>query len=1073
MPIASYAAGLGKLTVISGLGEPLSAEVELLSTTKDELASLSAQIASSAVFAEQGVERAAVLSAVRVEVSKRPDGTPVLRLSSSQPISDPFLDMLIQVEWSSGRLLREYTALLDPPGYGDRSATTSAAALPGAGAAQAAPVPGASTEKISRKGKTHKGAAAQAPVDTVSTEKPEGHMVQKGDTLRAIASQSQVEGVSLEQMLVGLYRANKEAFAGGNMNRLKVGQIIHVPAPDELQAVTQGEAVKEIRVQTANWNAYRNKLAGMVAESAPAREEPSSQTASGKITAPAEDKSAVPAQGPRDVVRLSKSESGAVAKGGAADVASRLTALQEEATAREKAIKEADARVSVLDKQLQDMQKLLEIKNKSLAEAQKGAKEPAAATQEAPKPAPGVTPPQEVPVAQIAKPVPEPAKPAAEQAPEAPKAEAKPQEKTPKKIVRPQPLPPKSEPGIFDTLLDNPLLLAAGGGGLLALIGGMWFYLRNKRRKGLDSFEQGILTTGGLKPNTVFGNTAGGTVDTGNTSFLTDFGQGATAGMIDTNDVDPIAEAEVYMAYGRDVQAEEILKDALAKEPKRHELHLKLLEIFANRKDTAAFETLAGELYAALGATDATWARVAEMGRKLEPDNPLYGESASHPKAEVSAVDFDATMIQQAPPPVPDSLDLSLGAEDATLDFSLDEAVADTTAGALEPATENNALDFDIGGLELTSKTPQAAAVDESLPDLDVSVADLELPASQESGLEPAGLPGASVEQETAGLDFQLDLPEPAAEENAQLDVADLGVEALPDLPETETPVMEESSGGISLDLPELDVPASGEASLAEQEQAVDLALPELELPALQTAETGQPETMPQESAAQQASESSFDLSALDMPEPMSDSTESAAEAESSLPDLDVSVAETGAAEEVSLDLPAKEPAQVASLDMDLTADLQEPPAAAEEAVDIDQSMMSEMPVESAVTEIELEEAPAEAASGLDFNFDVDLGEPEQPANTAEAAATELPDLDLSGINLDVADADTMEMAGATEEITLSASESPDVDTKLDLVTAYIDMGDQEGARELLQEVLKEGGPTQREKAQKLLEGLD
>lgn len=1048
MPMASYAAGLGKLTVISGLGEPLSAEVELLSTTKDELASLSAQIAPGEVFAEQGVERAAVLSAVKVEVGKRPDGTPVLRLSSSQPISDPFLDMLIQVEWSSGRLLREYTALLDPPGYGDRSATTSAAALPSAGAAQAAPVPGASTEKIVRKGKTHKGEATQATPGAVSVAQPEDHVIEKGDTLRAIASQSQIEGISLEQMLVGLYRANKGAFAGGNMNRLKVGQIIHVPAPEELQTVTQTEAVKEIRVQTANWNAYRNKLAGMVAESAPAREEPSSQTASGKVTAPAEDKSAVPAQGPRDVIKLSKSESGAVAKGGAADVASRLTALQEEATAREKAIKEADARVSALDKQLQDMQKLLEIKNKFLAEAQKGAKAPAAATQEAPKPAPGVTPPREVPVAQIAKPMPESAKPAAEQAPEAPKAEAGSQEKKPKKIVRPQPLPPKLEPDIFDTMLDSPLLLAAGGGGLLALIGGMWFYLRNKRKKGLDSFEQGILTTGGLKPNTVFGNTAGGTVDTGNTSFLTDFGQGATAGMIDTNDVDPIAEAEVYMAYGRDVQAEEILKDALAKEPKRHELHLKLLEIFANRKDTAAFETLAGELYAALGATDATWARVAEMGRKLEPDNPLYGESASHPKAEASAVDFDATMIQQAPHPAPDSLDLSLGAEDATLDFSLDEAVADTTASALEPAAENNALDFDIGSLELTSETPQVAAVEESLPDLDVSVADLELPASQETGLEPAGLSGSSVEQETAGLDFQLDLPEPAAEENAQLDVADLGVEALPDVSETETPMMEESSGGISLDLPEL------------------------ELPALQTAGTGQPETTPQESAAQQAPESSFDLPALDMPEPMSGSTESAAEAESSPPDLDASTAETGAAEGVSLDLPAEEPTQAASLDMDLT-DLQEPPAAVEDAVDIDQSMMLEMPVESAVTEIELEEAPAEAASGLDFNFDVDLGEPEQPANTAEAAATELPDLDLSGINLDVADADTREMAGATEEITLSAAESPDVDTKLDLVTAYIDMGDQEGARELLQEILKEGGPTQREKAQKLLEGLD
>jgi Tfp pilus assembly protein FimV len=117
--------------------------------------------------------------------------------------------------------------------------------------------------------------------------------------------------------------------------------------------------------------------------------------------------------------------------------------------------------------------------------------------------------------------------------------------------------------------------------------------------------------------------------------------------MIDTNDVDPIAEAEVYMAYGRDAQAEEILKDAIAKEPKRYELHLKLLEIFAARKDTGAFETLAGELYAALGATDPTWTKVAEMGRRLEPSNPLYGDAGTHvTEAKPEPVDFDATMIQ-------------------------------------------------------------------------------------------------------------------------------------------------------------------------------------------------------------------------------------------------------------------------------------------------------------------------------------------------------------------------------------------------------------------------------------------
>jgi len=175
---------------------------------------------------------------------------------------------------------------------------------------------------------------------------------------------------------------------------------------------------------------------------------------------------------------------------------------------------------------------------------------------------------------------------------------------------------------VSDTGLDLPKL--GMGAGALALLGGSWWFLRNRRRTSLTSFEEGIMTTGGLKANTVFGNTAGGTVDTGDTSFLTDFSSNTAGSMIDSHDVDPIAEAEVYMAYGRDAQAEEILKDAIAKEPERYELHLKLLEIYQNNKDAGAFEAVAGEMYTKLGANDATWQKVAAMGLAFDESNPLY-----------------------------------------------------------------------------------------------------------------------------------------------------------------------------------------------------------------------------------------------------------------------------------------------------------------------------------------------------------------------------------------------------------------------------------------------------------------
>ena len=751
MPLAAGAAGLGGLTVISGLGEPLNAEIELLSATKDELSSLTVHIASPDIYAEQGIERASSMGSIRVELSKKPDGTPILKLTTPQPIDDPFLDMLIQVDWSSGRLLREYTALLDPPGFGSQTEAATAAAPVVQAPAAPTEEPGAK-QKPEKKGKSRKTAGMTQPV-AGGAEQPlqapggEGYTTRHGDTLSAIAGKMQVEGISLEQMLVGLYQANKEAFVGDNMNRLKVGQIIRQPSAEELQAISQKDAFKEIRVQTADWNAYRNKLAAAVAESAPAKEEAPGQSVSGKLTAPAEEKGQIPATGPRDVVKLSKSNIAPAKAGGAAaetkaGAQEKISALQEEATAHEKAVKEANERVASLEKQVQEMNKLLEIKSQTMAGVQKGAVEqkpqpskPAAAAAAPPKPQkpeppkPAATP---APAAAALQPAPQkpeplaaPTKPEAKPEPAksaAAKPEAEKPKHKPKKIVKPV-VVTKAEPGLVDALLDS-LPLVGALAALLTVLGGTWFYFRNKRRKGLDAFEQGILTTSGLKPNTVFGDTAGGAVDTGDTSFMTDFSQTAGGEMIDTNDVDPVAEAEVYMAYGRDAQAEEILKDAIQKDPKRNELHLKLLEIYASRKDNAAFETLAGELYATLGATDPDWAKAADLGRKMDPDNPLY---AAQPAGRVTDSSMDATQIFKAP--------VEAGASEVaepSLDFSLDtssEAVeAPVVEGAQDEPPQADALDFNIGMLTVPEDAAQAevsaaeteVAAAGMAPDLDI-----------------------------------------------------------------------------------------------------------------------------------------------------------------------------------------------------------------------------------------------------------------------------------------------------------------------------------------------------------------
>jgi pilus assembly protein FimV len=248
-----------------------------------------------------------------------------------------------------------------------------------------------------------------------------------------------------------------------------------------------------------------------------------------------------------------------------------------------------------------------------------------------------------------------------------------------------------------------------------------------------------------LKPNTSTGGKAGGgLVDTGNSSFLTDFDK-TGPGTIDTDEVDPVAEAEVYIAYGRDAQAEEILKEAMARDKNRHEIPLKLLEIYHARKSATAFETVAKELRLAAGVSSPAWLKAAAMGAQIDPTNPLYGGaapveapveaapaerpgldfdldsspsvSATTPAAgEMASFDLDiGTQAPQAAAP-----DLPVSGEVPALDFDIAPSAPaiDVTLGEAPAAKEEKpAFDFDLSGLDLpsTPSEPKAAAASTDL----------------------------------------------------------------------------------------------------------------------------------------------------------------------------------------------------------------------------------------------------------------------------------------------------------------------------------------------------------------------
>jgi pilus assembly protein FimV len=799
-------------------------------------------------------------------------------------------------------------------------------------------------EKKSKKAVAQTVATQDKDADTVATQEL---TTKRGDTLSSVAKELQVEGVSLDQMLVGLYESNQQAFLSGNINRLKVGQIIKAPTKESLLSISSQEASKSVRLHASNWNAYRNNLAGAVPAATVMVEAEQKQSASGKI-ATAEDKAAPVKVGPQDVVKLSAGE-----KDVSKAYDAKIVALQEETASREKSLKEAESRATALEKQIQDMQKLLAMKNQSMADVQNNAVVAAPApVKEVPK--------AEVAVTSEAKPVEvKPADSVAVSKPVVKKA-------LPVRKLTP-PVESKAEVGFFESLMSLADLAILGGASGVALLGAGWMFLRNKRKKGLDSFERGILTSGGLRANTVFGNTTGDG-SASDTSFLTDFAQRTDISMIDTNDVDPIAEAEVYMAYGRDVQAEEILKDAILKEPQRYELHLKLLEMYAMRKDTSAFETIAGELYITLGAADPTWAKVADLGAGMEPENPLYDVSKIVAATSLETQKLDASDFSDVA--------VSTGAD---LDFLLDD-------------------DMEVGNLpeleDAKSVVMQSFAAAKNIEQKD---------SFDPEEIEIAPVENGSVEAVTqVGLNESQVATEPAVDNSMDFDLGDFNIEtpvafldtvSTSGLPTFDTTmVIDEKPQEAHFDLPDPTESLLGKSTSLD----MNFDVPELDSEA----------TLEKKSDfdANSTDEISFDMGFT-----VDASSESPSAVESISPaDLSAS------ASEIFFDLPSIEEPVISNAEVRLDSN------------------------EFGANTLDL--------SSISF----DLGGAESELTLASPAAPVVNDMDLADIS----------------------SESPDVNIKLDLVAAYIDMEDRDGARELLEEVLKEGGVQQKLRAQHLLDNM-
>ena len=695
---AASAAELGKITVLSAAGQPLRAEVELSAIKPDEAASLLAKLAPPDAYRQANVEFNPALSALTFAVENR-NGKPFIRISSAQPVAEPMVDLLLELSSKNGRQVREYAFVLDTPeARQTRGAQVSAPVEPGKG----------------------KPAAEAAPA---AAKKPAGeYKVKAGDTLSRIASELKPSGVSLDMMLVALYRANPDAFKGDNMNRMQAGRILAVPGADAVRATDAAEAKGVVTAHAVDFDAYRNKLAGQVAQSKPVKAAPSTQSTAGKIGATKVEEKPTAVSAAQDKLKLSKAEPAAKSAGKSA------VASEEEKIAKAKQVDEAAARVKELEKNVSDLEKLMAVKSKAMAD----------------KSAPAPAKPAETAASAAAS---APASAPAEAQPPVPKAKPVPL------VKKPSPL----EPTITDKINDH---LGAIGIGLAALLAAVAALVIARRRKDAPPAredvppvfepEPPVAPPSGLAPEDQQSEASNHLFGAG--AAAAGIGAVAGASVLEGNETDPVAEADVYIAYGRDGQAEDILKEALRIHPERHAARLKLLEIYSARNDVRAFEDQAGELYSMTRGQGDEWQQAAALGLALDPTNPLYGDTEDDAVVSLSKGAGDDLRGQS----------MDLPDEPPAQAASLAPAAA---AAAAEPAAvpvrdSREPLDFDLDSLDFEPVSTSDPIV---MPGPDVKP-------------EPA-VQQAHDAHYDASMDFGLDLEPPAGPVNG----VGAGLTPLPD----------------------------------------------------------------------------------------------------------------------------------------------------------------------------------------------------------------------------------------------------------------------------------------------------
>ncbi len=466
------ALSLGAMTSLSSLGESLAAGIAISEADTKELESLKLSLATPAEYSAMGLDYNSALSSAQITLMRRANGTAYLLVRSDKTVNDPFVNVVVQASWSGGRIVRNYTILIDPPtsnATGTNTITTPIAVttapvqvvtpspIPAPASAPVAVVEATPQAASATTSTTPAPAVTQAPTPLPATkaiatkQTAEQVRVKQGDTAGAIAAQNLPVNVSLDQMLVAMLRGNPKAFVGNNVNRLKAGAVLELPNAEDASKIEAKEARQNILAQSKDFKTFRRTLADNAASLA---SKSSDRQSGGKIDAVVDDRKA--ASTAPDKLTLSKANAKADVKGVKPDESAKIAKDRQAAADK--------ARAAELNKNIADLNAVANAASAAKAGTAKVPEATLAPTIVATAPTPVTTPATATPAATA-------------QTPAAANAAIKP--------VTPMPAPVVPEPSFMDDLLANPMILPATGG-LLALLAGWGLYKARQRKNRLD-----------------------------------------------------------------------------------------------------------------------------------------------------------------------------------------------------------------------------------------------------------------------------------------------------------------------------------------------------------------------------------------------------------------------------------------------------------------------------------------------------------------------------------------------------------------------------------------------------------